>query len=283
MRFSEYIKKNIFKIVIIPISVLVFTGCNTLMSMVSDTNILGRHYFGALKTKQLDSLLVTMDKKYKGNYKETMRKKPYIFGLCVAHEVEKASPQNSYVSYADWSNLIAEDQDINVATFGVRSLVVSDGTFDKLNYSQDAAAFIIAHQVAHSLLNHTNELLYKKDKPEGVSNLLEAYVNNTNNFVEFAMAVNGTPINLKSALPYSEEMEDEADKVALEMIAYAGFNPSNAIIYMQNFIDSNDSTYFTVHPMTQKRFEKLMKALGGTVKMQAIAGKHGHKPDCENL
>ncbi len=266
-------------IVTVAIAITMTSGC----SMVSDTNILGRHYIGALKSKELASLQLTMNKKFSGNYKETSKKLPYIFGTCVAHEVEKSAPQNSYTSYADWTNLVTESDDFNVATFGTRSLVVSDGTFSRLNYSQDAAAFIIAHQVAHSLLGHTNEWLHKADRPAGTSNILEAYVNNTNNFVEFAMAHNGSPINPQSAVAYSEEMEDEADTVAVNMISFAGFNPNNAVVQMQYLIDKNDGTYLLVHPMTQKRFESLMKKLSQTEKMQLMAEKYNNKPRCENL
>lgn len=281
MNLFNVVKKNLSRLMVLVTAVSIAAGCSSLF--IDDTNILGRHYLGALKSRKLDSLLLTMNKKYRGAFNETGKKKPYIFGNCVAHEVEKASPKNSYVSYADWTNFITDNADINVATFGVRSLIVSDGTFEKLNYNQDAAAFIIAHQIAHSLLDHTNEWLFKAEKPEGVSDILEAYVNNTSNFVEFAMAHNGSPVSLASAVPYSDEMEKEADTIAINMISYAGFNPSNAVIAMKSFIGNNETTYFRVHPMTENRFEDLMNRLPDTEKLQLQAQKHNNRPLCENL
>ncbi len=265
------------------IGAIVFAGCDTIRSMVSDKNILGRYHMAALKDRKFDQLAVSMDKLYRRRVKETNKKKPHVIGQCIMHEVEKAAPNESYSGYGDWSNMVSSETEISAVTFGGRSLIISEGMLEKLNYQQDLIAFYIAHTIAHDFLHHTNEWLFKVEKSDEVGDLLEAWVNNTANFQSLAMSVNGSPLTEDSLKSYSVEMDDEADTIALNIIAYAGFNPNNAVALLSRHIGDTSERFYRIHPMTQERFEKLAARLENVSSVKSLAVKRNHVPQCENL
>jgi predicted Zn-dependent protease len=261
---------------------LFFAGCDSLRSMVSHKNIAGRFYMGALNERKLPQLTQSMDKIYAKDVKETQKKKPYIVVNCVVHEVEKYVPTNSYSSYADWTNFITSQPEISVVSFGGRKLYFSEGTAIKTGYQQDLMAFYAAHVIAHSLLDHTNERLFE-EKPEGIGNILEAWTDNTSGFRFAAMAMNGSPLTADTVSPYSEEMEKEADKIAINIIAYAGFNPSNVLALLKDSVDRKDEIYFQIHPLNQARFDNLATLIESSANLRALANTRNHHPQCENL
>ncbi len=267
----------------IVIGSLLFAGCDSLRSMVSHKNIAGRFYTGALNERKLPQLTKSMDKIYAKDVKETQKKKPFIISNCVIHEVEKYVPTNSYSSYADWTNVITSQPEISVAGFGGRKLYFSEGTAIRTNYQQDLMAFYVAHVIAHELLDHFNERLHAEDMPDGVGNLLEAWTENTSNFRLIAMALNGTPLSEDTIKPFSGEMEQEADKIAIDIIAYAGFNPSNVLALLQNKIDDRSEQYFRIHPLTQERFDNMANLIESTANLRSLANTRNHHPECENL
>lgn len=265
-------------------ALVMLAGCDSVRSMVSKKNIAGRFYMGGLKDRKFAQLAHSMDKIYAKEVKETGRKKPYVVGQCIMHEVEKAAPTNSYSSYGDWSNMITSEKDVKVATFGGRSIYVSEGLLDTLNYRQDVIAFHIAHAVAHDHLGHTNELLYSEDKPDGTGDLLDAWSgNNPPSFRGFVMGLNGSPMSHEDIRPYSLEMEKEADLIAVAILSTAGFNPNNFLAYMSSHMDHPGAYYDEIHPMTQERFEALAKDVENAAPMRALAAKRNHVPECENL
>lgn len=262
---------------------VILCGCETMMSMVSQKNFLGRYYIGALNERKFAQLTAAMDKLYSRRVQETQRKKPHIFGQCVLLEVEKALPDRSYSSYGDWKNTVTSDDVMKVATFGGRTIYISQGLLDKAGYQQDLVAYMVAHAMAHDLLGHTNERLHKEDPPEGVGDILEAWVADIADFQAFAMGLNGSPLTRDGVRPYSVEMEDEADTVAINILAYGGFNPNNAVALLSQQIGHGADEYLRIHPMTQERFDKIAASLENVAALRAKAVQRSHVPDCENF
>lgn len=245
-------------------------------------NLAGRYYHKALDDMKYFKFSQFQSKLYGRKFKDTIFKKHEIIGKCIATDMAKSVPDKSYTSVGTWKIRILNDNDVKVAAFGDNTMFISQGLLEKYDFNQDIVAFHIAHVEAHSVLGHTNERL---DEVEvGVTGTLGSMIeSDEDGFQDMSLRIAGAPLDDSKIIPYSEEMEEEADLIALNILALAGYRPNQSAISMQAEIGSEDDTYSKQHKITQERFDKLMYNLQATEHFQEIAKKRGYAPQCENL
>ncbi len=123
--------------------------------------------------------------------------------------------------------------------------------------SDDALAFVIAHEMVHAAKRHWAGMM-KKATALSVLSLGYADV-----------------LNLFLVPAYSRDAEREADSMAMRMIAKSGFNPQGAIQAMQKLLEIAGSgrkglPIFRSHPTTDARLGYLKK-MAEEFKLQANA------------
>lgn len=256
------------------------SSCNVMGVLKNQKNLVGRYYDGALNEKELKKFNPALAKAYLVANKETDFKKPYIIGKCIADSIVSHLPKNSYQSFADWQILITASDRVSISAIGNRLLLISQGAMEYFEYDQNVIAFFIAHAVAHSELDHLNERMGMKQY--SVSNPLEAFQQNTGNYVSTVMALAGDPLNEKDMVLYSMDMEQEADNMAMTLHAVSGYDPNNLFIYLNNHIDDDQVFYLKQHPITQKRVDYLATLLDNSVGLRDHAHKLGVHPQCSN-
>jgi predicted Zn-dependent protease len=97
------------------------------------------------------------------------------------------------------------------------------------------------------------------------------------------MALAGEPADEKDLIHYTKELEDEADSMAMSLVAMAGFDPNNVFVYLNNHIDDDQGFYVKQHPITEKRVEYISTLLDNSVKLRDRAFKNGVHPQCSNI
>ena len=204
--------------------------------------------FSLRTSYQLQGLLDTPDVQY-----QTARAE-HIFQRLIKH-VDKIHPQAS--AWA-WEIHVVDRGIVNAYTVGAGKVMVFRGLIEHMALTEEELAFIIAHEIGHNLRLHTREAL---------SNIVPIYAAG----VGLSQAL--TPWSSAMIMDYGVEktmsrtQEIEADRIGLELLARAGFQPSAAATAFAKFYELEDMsrntlvyekiiprwTYLQTHPLSEDR------------------------------
>ena len=144
-----------------------------------------------------------------------------------------------------------------------RRIMLTRGLLDWLSADEEVAV-IIAREIAHNVLQHARQL-QQTATLSGVIDSLLAFKPDTNAF----SASNGI-----KTLP--EKMDQEADRLALFMLARANYDPSNFLRVMQRIAQapnaSQANSYQSLHPWTEER-QKLIQSTLKEIKQKQSSKK----------
>ncbi|KNE61563.1 hypothetical protein AMAG_18647 [Allomyces macrogynus ATCC 38327] len=132
---------------------------------------------------------------------------------------------------------------------------------------EDGLAIVLSHEIAHQLARHTAEKL-------SLENILTYMRLGFAFFFDLAILdVSAYLTKLGIELPFSREMEHEADHIGLLLAARACYNPAKAVEFWErmaaleakNTDDSEEDVvpmqFFSTHPATLERIERIQAQL----------------------
>jgi Zn-dependent protease with chaperone function len=177
-----------------------------------------------------------------------------MFNRLIRH-VDAISPE---ASKWPWEIHVVDRGIVNAYTVGAGKVMVYRGLIEHLALSEDELAFIVAHEIGHNLRLHMRETL---------SNIVPIYAAG----VGLSQAL--TPWSSAMIVDYglektmSRTKEIEADRIGLELMARAGFNPSAASQSFVKFYEQEKMnrealayqkiipriTYLRTHPLSEDR------------------------------
>lgn len=130
------------------------------------------------------------------------------------------------------------------------------GIIRRLNLSDDEIAAIMGHEIAHAIREHGREKVSEAMGQQLVVSLAAA---STKSPAQNAALANQV-VQLLYTLPHSREKESEADKIGLELMARAGYDPRAAInVWRKMALASGQSTpeFLSTHPSDASRISEL--------------------------
>ncbi len=209
---------------------------------------------------------------------------------CVIRDVTR-SVAGAYAGLrTEWGVDLLRECRMDTALLSTGVLVMSNCT-PALSGTQDGLAYVIAHTMAHTLLEHDNVRVTKlitpsmeasKNKDEKFS--LSKYLREGENYDEFTRAL-GLTDSKGRGQPYTPEQEKQADVLALQMMSMSGFNPSAALIFWHNQKNSADvrtGAFSEIHPHSDADLKALSETLFDFNKKYQTARKdYGRIPQCE--
>ena len=157
---------------------------------------------------------------------------------------------------------VGNTQNVNAYADG-RRILLTRGLLDWLSNDEDAAV-IIAREIAHNVLQHSKQLQQMATLSIVIDNLLlfkpDQVAANSSNGIKI------TP----------EKMDQEADRLALFMLARAGYDLASFTRVMQKLAQapnvSQTNTYLTLHPWTDGR-QNLIQATMKEIRQKQSAKK----------
>ena len=183
-----------------------------------------------------------------------------ITGLLVAQAVLYRPDSKSW----NWSVQVIDEPDIvNAWAMAGGKMAIYSGLITKLEATDDEIAQVMAHEISHALLAHTQERMSRAFAMQlGITALSIAIQDEKYGGV----AVQGTALAAIVALelPNSRTAESESDRVGIEIAAKAGFDPKAAVSLWKKMADESgqkDSRFdfLSTHPAPVKRVEELEK------------------------
>jgi predicted Zn-dependent protease len=121
-----------------------------------------------------------------------------------------------------WDVSVFESDKINAFCMPGGKIGIFSGLVKKLDLSDDEIAIVMGHEISHALREHSRE---KASQRRLSGAIVQAIANSNSRYA----AANASLANLGSQLfvqlPFSREMELEADLMGLELSARAGYDP----------------------------------------------------------
>lgn len=179
--------------------------------------------------------------------------------------VAEAREQTPRAAALPWSLTVLRLPDEAAFALPDGQVVISEALIEDRGLSDEALAFVLAHEMAHSILEHERQLLTagRLLLPRQVErSVRDMYVEFEHNF--------GL---LKTLEPVLHQGEHEADEVGLLLAASAGYAPQRQIEFMQNEVaeDEDRRALAATHPSPFDRLQRLMQRLPLAVRVHAAS------------
>ena len=152
-------------------------------------------------------------------------------------------------------NLIGSKQ-INAWCMPGGKIAFYTGILDKLQLSDDEAAMVMGHEMAHALREHARERL-AKTQATGLGLSIAAQLFGLGQLGDAAANLGTQLLSLK----FSRSDESEADLVGLEIAARGGFRPEASVSLWRKMLAANGSgggpSFLSTHPSGPDRIQTL--------------------------
>ncbi|OHC68077.1 MAG: peptidase M48 [Rhodocyclales bacterium GWA2_65_20] len=164
-------------------------------------------------------------------------------------------------------NLIGSKQ-INAFCMPGGKIAFFSGILDTLKLTDDEAAMVMGHEIAHALREHARARMAKNQMTQLGATLLGELVGGGRYTGAFQMG--GNLLTLK----FSRNDESEADVVGLDLAARAGFDPRAGVSLWQKMAAANSRApleFLSTHPAGDHRIKEIEKHLPEVMPLYAKA------------
>jgi predicted Zn-dependent protease len=196
-------------------------------------------------------------------------------GTKIKNAAEKWLNAHGYAGYLNdykWEYKLVESKEVNAWCLPGGKIVVYSGI---LPISKDEAglATVLGHEVSHALANHGAQRMSTQLLEQlGQAGVAMAVGNKSATTQQLAMQAYGVTTQYGVTLPFSRSNESEADKIGLTLMAIAGYNPEQAIVFWERMSANSGGKapqeFASTHPSDVTRIAAL-KALVPQAKAEA--------------
>lgn len=182
---------------------------------------------------------------------------------------------------SDWEITVFEDDQANAFALPGRKIGIYTGLLEVAK-TQDQLATVVAHEVAHVLAQHGNERISTQYATSAGLDLVGLLAGGNTAAKRTAMGLLGVGAQVGVLLPFSRSQESEADLLGLEMMARAGFEPTQSIELWHNMMAASEGSppqFLSTHPSGESRIAALEGRMAAARDLAAQAQAAG-SPDC---
>jgi predicted Zn-dependent protease len=197
---------------------------------------------------------------------------------CVAKRITDVLPGEA----KSWELVLFESDQVNAFAVPGGFIGVYTGLLNVAN-TQDQLATVLGHEVAHVLANHGNEQVSRAQMTGlGIQLADVALGAGGVSNKDLYMQALGLGAKVGYILPFGRTQESEADVMGLELMAKAGFDPSQSITLWQNMAKAGGAQgpeLLSTHPSNERRIQEL-QALQGRVAPLYLAARDTQLAKC---
>jgi len=157
-------------------------------------------------------------------------------------------------------NTIVDDKTMNAFCLPGGKIAFYTGIFPVLE-DEAGMAFVMGHEVGHALMHHGAERMSQSMVAGGATAVVGAALGGKDqDKSQAAMAALGVATQVGVLLPFSRKHESEADRVGLELMAKAGYDPRAAVRVwkkMSQMAGKQPPEWLSTHPSHETRIEDL--------------------------
>ncbi|HEY8159833.1 MAG TPA: M48 family metallopeptidase [Methylobacter sp.] len=257
-------RKKIFPILVI----LLLNACAT-----SPT---GRSQFIFLPESQVDQMGLQAFNDLKQQKPVSTNPKYNQLATCIAKAITQETGGN-------WEVVVFEDASPNAFALPGNKIGVHTGMLQLVD-NQDQLAAVIGHEVGHVLAKHSNERASQEMAVNSGMSVIQAVSAPQTVMGQAALGMLGIGAQYGILMPYSRVHESEADKIGLELMAKAGFDPRQSIGLWQKMEQASQGQqpieFMSTHPSHATRIQDLEKNMPQAMGLFQQAQAAGKQPHC---
>jgi Zn-dependent protease with chaperone function len=190
-----------------------------------------------------------------------------VVGLKIKTAAEKYLAylgQTGYLNGYQWEYKLIESNEVNAWCMPGGKIVVYSGILP-ITKNEAGLATVLGHEVSHALANHGAQRMSASQLQElGAVGVAVATGQQSAEKQQMWQQYYGLGSEVGVMLPFSRNHESEADKIGLTLMAIAGYNPDEAIIFWQRMASQpggqSPPEFLSTHPSDATRMANL-KAL----------------------
>jgi predicted Zn-dependent protease len=163
----------------------------------------------------------------------------------------------------EWEVVVFQGDQANAFALPGGKIGIYDGMFQAVQNEAQLAA-VVAHEIGHVQAEHARERVSSEVATQGVVQLVSAALQVGN--VGYANAIAGAlgaGAQYGVLLPYSRNQELEADRVGLQLMAQAGYDPRETLAFWQRMQQQGGEppAFLSTHPTPGNRIEQLQELM----------------------
>lgn len=183
---------------------------------------------------------------------------------------------------SSWELTIFQNNDANAFALPGGKIGVYTGLLNVAKTDGQLAA-VLGHEIGHVLAKHGAERISQQAGTQaGLGALGMIAQNNPNK--DLLLGLLGVGVQVGVLLPFSRAQESEADLMGLELMAKAGFDPSESVALWKNMMAVSGAKtppeWLSTHPANQTRIEQLEANMAPAKQSYNQARANGHIPRC---
>lgn len=184
----------------------------------------------------------------------------------------------------EWQVAVFNDDSVNAFALPGGRIGVYRGLLNVAD-TPDELATVIGHEIAHVLARHANERVSQQFAAEQGLALVEAFTtgSTSSGTQQMVMGLLGVGAQVGILLPFSRIQESEADKIGVDLMAKAGFDPRASVRLWEDMRRAGGAKppeLLSTHPAEETRIRDLEARMGHAMQLYQEARAAGKRPDC---
>jgi predicted Zn-dependent protease len=156
----------------------------------------------------------------------------------------------------NWEINVQTSDEVNAYCMPGGKIMVYTGLIEKLNATDAELAAVVGHEIAHALREHSRERISRAYAEQLALAGIAVATGASQTTMQLASQVSAVTFTL----PHSREQEAEADRIGLELMARAGYDPNAAITLWQKMGKvggGGPPEFLSTHPSGESRIKDL--------------------------
>jgi predicted Zn-dependent protease len=248
----------------------------TLLLNACATSPTGRSQFVFLPEAQIDQMGLQAFDDLKKQKPVSTNSNYNQLATCIAQAITRETGGN-------WEVVVFEDASPNAFALPGNKIGVHTGMLALVD-NQDQLAAVIGHEVGHVLAKHSNERASQEMAVSSGMSVIQAVSAPQTVMGQAALGMLGVGAQYGILMPYSRVHESEADKIGLDLMAKAGFDPRQSIGLWQKMDRASQGQqpieFMSTHPSHATRIQDLEKNMPQAMGLFQQAQAAGKQPHC---
>lgn len=171
----------------------------------------------------------------------------------------------------NWEINVERSEDVNAYCMPGGKIMVYTGLIDTLEATDAELAAVIGHEIAHALREHSRERVSRLYAQQLALTGIAMATGAGQNTMQLASQIS----QVTFTLPHSREQEAEADRIGLELMARAGYDPNAAITLWQKMakLGGGSPEFLSTHPSSGSRIRDLEANIPRVLPLYQAASK----------
>ena len=241
-------------------NLLAVAGSGVLVAACSENPATGRRQFMLISDADLAAL-------GQEAWRDALQRLPRVNDLAMQRRLARIGESVAQVSSSranDWEFVVFDSPEINAFVLPGGKVGFFRGLMEQAN-SDDEIAAVMGHEVGHVEARHAAERMSQQVALQvGVSIASAALSEEYGQNADIIAGALGAGALYGVILPYSRMQEFEADRLGVDLMRQAEFDPAGALSFWRRMASGGEDAieWMSTHPADQTRLEALQTLIG---------------------